>query len=221
MDNLEKFIQDNRTAFDSETPNLSVWARVENDLNADVENFVRANRVDFDTEIPNLKIWAAIDKTVNKSADKTAENRLLYRQWFGRIAAAVALLIVGASGGFYLKTKQEAREIAQTVEQIAPDFRQTEQFYKQKVQAELVKLASFQPETDPSVLADLKQIDDVQKELKQELDDAPVSAREEIVKRMIDNYKIKLGILERVLQHLEEYKIDNSKEKERQQHEKI
>jgi hypothetical protein len=89
------------------------------------------------------------------------------------------------------------------------------------VQAELVKLASFQPETDPSVLADLKQIDEVQKELKQELDDAPASAREEIVKRMIDNYKIKLGILARVLQHLEEYKLDNSKEKESQQHEKI
>lgn len=217
MDNLEKFIQDNRTAFDSETPNLGIWAGIENDLNADVENFVRANRADFDTEIPNLKIWAAIDKTVNK----TAENRIVYRQWFGRLAAAIALLIVGASGGFYLKTKQEARQMAQTVEQIAPDFRQTEQFYKQKVQAELVKLASFQPETDPSVLADLKQIDEVQKELKQELDDAPASAREEIVKRMIDNYKIKLGILARVLQHLEEYKMNNSEEKERQQHEKI
>ncbi len=217
MDNLEKFIHDNRTAFDSETPNLSVWTGIENDLNADVENFVRANRADFDTEIPNLKIWAAIDKTVNKSAQK----RMLYRQWFGRIAAAITLLIVGASGGFYLKTKQEAREIAQTMEQIAPDFRKTEQFYTQKVQAELVKLASFQPETDPSVLADLKQIDEVQKELKQELEDAPVSAREEIVKRMIDNYKIKLGILARVLQHLEEYKINNSEEKERQQHEKI
>ncbi len=217
MDNLEKFIQDNRTAFDSETPNLSVWTGVENDLNADVENFVRANRADFDTEIPNLKIWAAIDKTVNKSAEK----RMVYRQWFGRVAAAAALLIIGVSGGFYLKTKQEAREIAQTVEQIAPDFRKTEQFYTQKVQAELVKLASFQPETDPSVLADLKQIDAVQKELKQELDDAPVSAREEIVKRMIDNYKIKLGILERVLQHLEEYKTHNSEEKKRQQHEKI
>lgn len=211
MDTLEKYIQDNRTAFDAETPNLTVWAAIENDLNADVENFVRANRVDFDTEIPNLKIWAAIDKTVNQSAEK----RLVYRQWFGRIAAAIALLIVGASGGFYLKTKQEAREVAQTVEQIAPDFRETEQFYKQKVQTQLVKLASFQSEEDPSVLADLRQIDEVQKELKRELDDAPVSAREEIVKRMIDNYKIKLGILERVLQHVEAYKVNNSEEKER------
>lgn len=73
-------------------------------------------------------------------------------------------------------------------------------------------MASFQPETDPSVLADLRQIDDIQKELKQELDDAPASAREEIVKRMIDNYKIKLGILERVLQHIEEYQVNHLKE---------
>jgi hypothetical protein len=217
MDSLEKFIETHRTAFDLETPNLSVWMGIENDLNADVENFVRANRADFDTEIPNLKIWAAIDKTVNKSA----ETRFFYRQWLGRIAAAVTLLIVGASGGIYWQTKQEARAIAQTVAQIAPEFRATEQFYKQKVQAELVKLARFQPEADPSVLADLKQIDDVQKELKEELDDAPVSAREEIVKRMIDNYKIKLGILARVLQHLEDDKINNLEEKERQQHEKI
>jgi hypothetical protein len=217
MDNLEQFIRDNRTAFDSETPNLKVWVGIENDLNADVENFVRANRADFDTEIPNLKIWAAIDKTVNKSAEK----RLVYRQWFGRIAAAIALLIIGAGGGFYLKTKQEAREIAQTVEQIAPDFRETERIYKLKVQAELIKLASFQSEADPSVLADLTQIDEVQQELKQELDDAPVSAREEIVKRLIDNYKIKLGILERVLQHVEEYQINNLEKKDSQQHEKI
>ena len=209
MDNLEKYISDNRTAFDSETPNLKVWTGIENDLNADVENFVQANREDFDTEIPNLKIWAAIDKTVNQSAEK----RLVYGQWARRIAAALALLIIGATAGFYLKTKQEAVEMAQTVDQISPNFKETERFYKQKVDNQLVKLASFQPEADPSVLADLRQIDEVQKELKRELDDAPVFAREEIVKRMIDNYKIKLGILERVLQHIEAYQSNHSEEK--------
>ena len=217
MDTLEKFIQDNRTAFDSDIPNLKVWANIDNELNADVENFVRANRADFDTDIPNLKIWAAIDKTINKSAEK----RLAFWQWTRHIAAAIALLIIGAGGGYYLKTKQEAAKIAQEVEQISPDFRETEQFYKQKVQTQLVKLAAFQPETDPSVLADLRQIDEMQKQLKQELEDAPISTREEIVKRMIDNYKIKLGILERVLEHIEEHRLDNLEKKERQQHEKI
>ena len=225
MDNLEKFIKDNRLDFDSETPNLRVWADIEHDLNDDITPFVRSNRDDFDTEIPNLKIWAAIDKQLNETVKTPTELRIekpfAFKQWALRIAAALTLLIIGASAGFYFKTKQEAIEIAQTVDKIAPDFREAEQFYKQKVQNQLVKLTSFQPKTDPSVLADLQQIDEIQKELRQELDDAPDATREEIVKRMIDNYKIKLGILERVMQHLDEQQLNNSIKKAESQHEKI
>jgi hypothetical protein len=229
MDNLEKFIKDNRPDFDSETPNLDVWAGIENELNDEILNFVRSNRAGFDSEIPNLKVWAAIDKQINGTVEKqvekpvelVVENRFAFKQWALRIAASLTLLIIGAGAGFYFKTKQEAVEMAQTVDKIAPDFREAEQFYAQKVQNQLVKLTSFQPQTDPSVLADLKQIDEIQKELKQELDEAPEATREEIVKRMIDNYKIKLGILERVMQHLDEHPINNSVKKEIQQHEKI
>jgi ribosomal protein S25 len=225
MDNLEKFIQDNRVDFDSETPNTNIWAGIEDELDDEINRFVRTNRASFDTEIPNLKVWAAIDKQINKTVEKpvelVVEKRFGFKQWALRIAAAIALLIVGAGGGFYLKTKQELKEMAQTVDKIAPDFREAEQFYSRKVQNQLVKLASFQSKTDPSVLADLQQIDEVQKELKQELDEAPNATREEIVKRMIDNYKIKLGILERVMQHLDENPINNPVKKESQQHEKI
>jgi hypothetical protein len=233
MDTLEKFIQDNRPDFDSETPSPTIWAGIESGLEDEIDSFVRSHRADFDSEVPNLKIWAAIDATVNKTAEKTVEKpvemvvektvvrQFAVQKWVWRIAAAVTLLVVGAGGGFYVKTKQEAVEVAQTVDKIAPDFREAEQFYTQKVQHQLVKLASFQSSTDPSVLADLKQLDEIQKELKQELDDAPTATREEIVKHMIDNYKIKLGILERVLQHVEEAKTNNSTKKENPQHEKI
>ncbi len=241
MDNLEKFIQDNRPDFDSETPNVDVWAGIESDLDDDIHRFIRSNRAGFDTEIPNLKVWAAIDKrlsttaekpaelTVGKSVEKSVEKAVeltvvkhfAVKQWALRIAAALTLLIIGASAGFYFKAKQEAVDVAQTVDKIAPDFREAEQFYAQKVQTQLVKFTSFQPNTDPSVLADLQQLDAVQKELKQELDDAPNATREEIVKHIIDNYKIKLGILERVMQHLDEQPTNNSVKKENQQHEKI
>ena len=225
MDNLEKFIKHNRLDFDSETPNSDVWAGIESDLEDDIGRFVRSNRGDFDTEIPNLKIWAAIDKQLNETVETPTELRVVkpfaFKEWALRIAAALTLLIIGASAGFYFKTKQEAVEIAQTVDKIAPDFREAEQFYAQKVQNQLVKLTSFQPKTDPSVLADLQQIDEIQKELKQELDEAPDATREEIVKRMIDNYKIKLGILERVMQHLNEQQLNNSIKKAESQHEKI
>ncbi|MDZ7881031.1 MAG: hypothetical protein U5L45_25420 [Saprospiraceae bacterium] len=207
MDNLEKFIHDNRLDFDAEVPQLKLWVGIENRLDDNsIEQFTQSNRADFDTETPNLKIWAAIDKQLNP----TLAPKLGVQQWVWRIAASLTLLVVGASAGFYFKTTNEAATLAQTVNQIAPDFREAEQFYAQKVNTQLVKLATYSPNSDPSVLADLTQIDEMEKELKKELDEAPNATREEIVKRMIDNYKIKLGILERVLQHLDTHQNNNS-----------
>lgn len=251
MDNLEKFIQDNRLDFDSEAPKLDLWAGIEGGLDeGEIEQFVQLNRANFDTEIPNLKVWAGIKNTlgdhdieqfvhknraafdtetpnlklwvaIEKRLYPTVAKQLVFKQWVWRIAAAITLLVVGASGGFYFKTTKEAANVAQTVNQIAPDFREAEQFYTQKVKTQLVKLAAYSSKSDPSVLADLQQIDEMQKELKKELDEAPNATREDIVKRMIDNYKIKLGILERVLQHLEEHPTNNLNSKKNPQHEKI
>jgi hypothetical protein len=217
-DEMGRFIQSNRADFDTEIPNPKIWSSIETALGNDaIEQFVQKNRAAFDTETPNLKIWAAIEKQMYMPIVK----KLSVQQWVWRIAAAITLLVVGASGGFYFQTKKEAADMAQTVNQIAPDFREAEQFYSRKVNTQLVKLASYQKNSDPSVLADLKQIDEIQKELKKELDEAPNATREDIVKRMIDNYKIKLGILERVLQHLDERSNNNSTNKENPPHEKI
>lgn len=220
MENLEQYITDNRDAFDTEIPNLKVWATIEKRLapELDVEAFIESNRADFDTEIPNLKIWAQIDKTVNQSTEK----RLILRRWLVRSAAAVALLIVGATTGIALYEKRGDAIVEKQVEQVAPDFQNTEKFYDQQVQAKLTKLASYQ-NTDPSVFSDLKQIDAVQEELKAELNDAPTSTREEIVRRMIENYQIKIGILERVLEHVENNPSQNweNEQKRKQQNDSI
>jgi hypothetical protein len=201
MKNLEQYILDNRAAFDTEIPNLRVWATIEKQLapELNVEAFIEDNRAEFDTEIPNLKIWAHIDKTINKAT----ERRFILRGWLLRAAAAVALLVVGATVGIVLYEKRVDAVAEKQVEQIAPDFQKTEKFYDQQVKAKLTKLASYD-NTDPSVFSDLKQIDQIQEELKAELDNAPSSTREEIVRRMIENYKIKIGILERVLEHIED-----------------
>ena len=217
MENLEQYIKDNRTAFDTEIPNLRVWVSIEKKLKPelDVEAFIEDNRTDFDTEIPNLKIWAQIDKVVNHPAQR----RHILRGWLWRSAAAVALLIVGATVGIGLYEKR-ANTVA--VEQVAPDFKDTEKYYNQQVQAKLTKLATYQ-NTDPSVFSDLKQIDEIQEELKAELGNAPMSTREEIVRRMIENYQIKIGILERVLENIEDNPSQNlnNQQKIKQQNDSI
>lgn len=220
MKNLEKYIVVNKEAFNTEMPNLRIWAAIEKQLapELDIEAFIENNKTDFDTEIPNLKIWAQIDKTINRPA----ERRHILRGWFLRSAAAVALLIVGATAGVFMIEKRADTLVEKQIEQVAPDFQKTEKYYNQQVQAKLTELASYQ-NTDPSVLSDLKQIDMVQEELKAELNNAPASTRQEIVRRVIDNYKIKIGILERVLEHVGENPQENlnNKQKIKQQNDSI
>ena len=220
MKNLEKYIVENKEAFDSEIPNLRVWAAIEKQLapELDVEAFIEDNKADFDTEIPNLKIWAQIDKTINR----TAERRHILRVWFLRSAAAIALLIIGATAGVFMMGKRADTLVEKQLEQLAPNFQKTEKYYNQQVQAKLTQLASYE-NTDPSVLSDLKQIDMVQEELKAELENAPTSTREEIVRRVIDNYKIKIGILERVLEQIGDSSKENlgKKQKIKQQNDSI
>ncbi len=217
---LETFIKDHKADFDTQIPNLCVWAAIEKQLapELDLEGFISENKANFDTEIPNLKIWAQIDKIINRPA----ERRHILRGWFLRCAAAVALLVIGATAGIFMIEKRADTLVEKQIEQVAPDFQKTEKYYNQQVQAKLTILATYQ-NADPSVLSDLKQIDLVQEELKAELENAPTSTREEIVRRVIDNYKIKIGILERVLENIGDnpaVNLDN-KQKIKQQNDSI
>ncbi len=216
MDNLEQFIAHNRASFDSETPSEKVWTHIESRLSDNdtvLEQFIQVNREQFDTETPHLKVWTAIDNRIN--AGQTG-GKLVRMSWLRQAAAAVALLIVGAVLGVWGYDKTQSKELAQVTRDIAPDLKEAENFYNKKVEARYTQLVSHNP--DPLVINDLKQLDEVQRELKKELENAPATAREEIVRRLIENYQIKLGILERVLNHIEEHQSDNQKE---QQNEKI
>jgi hypothetical protein len=173
-----------------------------------LEKFISENREAFDTEIPNLKLWAEIEKQVNPPS----YNKIVRMNWVRNIAAAIALLVIGAGVGITLNEKREVIVANSQMEQVVPEFKEAEQFYNQQVQDKLTKLANYNP--DPTVTMDLQQIDAVQQELKAELEKAPSSTREEIIERMIENYKIKLGILERVLEHIEQKQIQNQKSKQ-------
>lgn len=201
LDNLEQFITNHRTAFDTETPAVEVWKGIENRLADDdiLEKFIQQNRTDFDTQIPHLKLWAAIDNQINP----VKEYKVVRMSWMRQAAAAIALLIVGAGLGIFVNEKAEVKALSQATSEIAPDLKEAESYYTKKVEVKYSELVNHNP--DPSVITDLKQIDEVQKELKKELENAPATAREEIVRRMIENYQIKLGILERVLNHIEEH----------------
>ncbi len=217
-DNIENFVQNNLTEFDTETPRADIWAAIENRLSNEdnIENFVQNNAANFDTEIPNLKVWANIENQLPQQMAKATAPIVAKMGWWRQAAAAAILLLCGVGLGLFINTKKEAN-IVQAAGQMAPELQETEQFYNKKIETKLTQYASYTQ--DPSVLADLKQMDEVQNELRNELLNAPNAAREDIVKRLIENYQIKLGILERVLNNINEHQLEN--QKSQQQHESI
>ena len=204
-DNIDVFIEKNRLDFDSETPSQQVWAGVERYLQGEnVEQFVRENRYDFDSETPNLKVWANIERSLptQKEGAKT-----LTFNWLRRAAAAIALLIMGVGIGLFINNKN-----SNDLTGLAPEFREAEAFYNQKMASQMTKLVGYNP--DPSVLSDLKKVDEVRNELKKELELTPDTNQEEIIRRLIQNYQTKLGILERVLNNIEEHQIESQKKQQ-------
>ncbi|MFM2267270.1 MAG: hypothetical protein RL757_711 [Bacteroidota bacterium] len=186
MDKFESFLKENSEAFNLNSPNPMVWAAIEQQLDERDQN--------------NKK------KIANNATTLTAQPSRM-RAWVVRTAAAAAILVLGIGLGKTLLKDKLPVLSSNSDTTVVKSLDEAEDFYGKKVQYKINQLASFNP--DPSVMEDLKQIDEVQTELRRELESAPESSREEIIQTMIKNYKIKLDILERVLQHVQEYKNEN------------
>lgn len=160
-----------------------------------LEKFVIQHQAEFDAEVPSLKVWANIDKQLEQ---KAAKHRPLWK--IARIAAAVVILLgIGSVIGANLT--QNTSESASTLAEVAPEYAELESYYQNQINHKIQQLASYQH--DGYVQEDLRQLDEVFSELRQELEIAPRGAEEQIIKMMIKNYETKVSILERVLEKIQ------------------
>lgn len=175
-----------------------------------LEKFIASNRAEFDSEMPTGKIWRGVEAHLNKNDNLLLSHKSLPKssklkakgiKLFMRIAAAVALLIVGTFIGICIQKKLDVRASDESGTPLASDLKEAEKFYDTRIKSDMIRLAAFK--ADSTIYFDLRQIDAVQEELRHELQQAPLSSQTEIIQRMIQNYQIKADILEKVLQHVE------------------
>lgn len=178
-----------------------------------LEQFIRDNREEFDTAIPSLKIWAELDKQLPKVPEKPVAKRISIRRFLS-IAAAVTMLIgFGIGIGFYLSPTVEQGAV--TLSDLSPEYAEVEQYYSTQVNSKLARLASYQA-TSPEIQADLAELDQWMQDLQKELSIVPKSKEEAVVNDIIDLYKTKVAILEKVLES-----IQSSNQKNSIQHETV
>ncbi len=162
-----------------------------------LEQFINNNRDAFDDAIPSLKVWASIDKVANKREAR----RLRFIKNLRVAAAVLVLLTAGGIGGSLITQAGQSNDAMAILQENAPEFFEMEQFFQKEIDNRVGQLVSYNP--NEPVLDDLKQIDQTMNELKQELANAPKGQEEAIIENLIQNYQMKIAILERVLERIQ------------------
>ena len=205
---IEQFILTNRALFDTANPPEQCWPAIETALDAaalpadSLERFIEENRDAFDTEMPDLRVWAGIEQSAPKQTARTIP--VYWRRTLLRIAASLALLLTGVGIGIWYAGGSGQKTPGMAMSAVSAEYAELEQYYQRDINSKQQKLASFTAYHDGEVTDDLQQMDRVMVELREELAQVPPGNREQVVRAMIENYKAKAAILERVLEHLEQ-----------------
>lgn len=163
-----------------------------------LEDFVKQHREQFDLHEPDPSVWLKIRP---EGVPMQQERRSL--RWL-RVAAALAIIFAGFTAGIYFLSGGRTQQDLYSSE-LYQEIRETEDYYSQLVSERYREVESYlgsDPSTKEMLDADMEELDQVYMELKEDLNDN--ASNPEVIEAMILNYRVKLEILEDLLNQLKE-----------------
>lgn len=150
-----------------------------------LKNHIENKRADFDRYPIDLDLgWEAVEDKLH--AEKVVS---INTRWYW-MAASLALLAVVFVGFSSLRDSGP---------EINGELAETQFYYQDMIDAKVTMVKN--QVSDPELLADIEALDLAFAELSEDLKDD--AQNEEVVQAMISNYRLKLKILERILEDLE------------------
>ncbi len=160
-----------------------------------LESFIKTHRQEFDHFDPSVEIWNKVELSLEVSPIR----KLSFRKVLAIAAAVTVLLSTGFLIGNYTAGPGSHQSVAvEQLIEIAPELPKLEKYYDQEFQKKYQQLVSY--DYEPEIHDDLDEVDKAMEELKLELIDAPKGLEKEILDNLIESYKMKIKILERVLE---------------------
>lgn len=166
-----------------------------------LEEFVRSHKEEFDIFEPNDNLWEGIEKKM----DKGKKIRLSYYLVRAAGIAAIFLITLTAYNYFFTDNNRTAE---------IPEIKEAEMYYTGLIDSKLdeVKpLLADYPEIQTEINADLTELDSVYNDLKEDLKDNV--SNQEVIEAMLENYRMRVDILQEMLEYLESKNSDNTTNK--------
>jgi hypothetical protein len=175
-----------------------------------LEEQIRKNREELDRYHPSSVIWKRINRVLKQKKSG-------FYQW--RSIAAIVAVVIGTAILFFITgTRWSQKSIdMQAREGMFPGSRQlkeTEIYYNNLVNSlylEATPLLTGNPEVEKELNTDISQLDSICADIKKDLKDNV--ANQEVVEALIQNYRIKIHLLEDMLTILKEDKNNPEKRK--------
>ena len=156
------------------------------DKNEEAKNF-------YNTDLDS--IWEGIDADLNK----TKTLKPFHKRMWVRVAAS--LLLIATVGAFLFKP-EAAPEAGFALGDVSEELAETEFFYASQLDEKLEIIKASGADVDQELFTHLDELDGIYKELMKDLKDG--ADNEEVVEAMIQNYRIRLQMLEQILSEIQD-----------------
>lgn len=185
-----------------------------------LKNFIRENRDDFEVyQTDTDSLWDAISNGIDesenleKSYSEPPKTRRVKRKKIRKIWQVAAAVVCFLGAGLFLMNVSEDETVAEAkkLHKISPELYEAEQYYSTLIQEKMEVIQANHSEINPVLFQDMQSMDSAYLELRQDLQDNADNAQ--VIEAMIQHYRIKLQILENMLQELEAEELkENSSE---------
>jgi hypothetical protein len=173
-----------------------------------LEDFVVKNREEFDVREPDPSLWLKINPENSRGKNIKRLN------WF-RYAAAVAVIFASFSAGIYFLSGMGSGP-EDLYGDLYKEILETEAYYSSMISQKYNELQPYitsSPELKEELDYDLNELDEIYFELKEDLKDNV--GNPEVIDAMIQQYRMKVEILEQLLNQIKEKKNNNYEEEKK------
>lgn len=174
-----------------------------------LEKFIQENREEFEILEPGNGIWEKIEKNIQP------HKTISWRKVMWRAAAVIIIFIASYMVHDFIdgrKVRIADRKNKNDKELMIPEIREAEVYYSNLINEKLKEIKPMladNPVIEQEISTDLKQLDSNYVALKNDLKDN--IANQEVIEAMIQNYRLRLSILEDVLSQLKPEENDKNK----------